>query len=110
MITIALILNIIVLTPFCFLILVNNSRIEKVLGSLTPARSILLAIYITILISSLLLVIFPNKTLIFGLLSMQIFYKLLATLTVRDFKNPVIISNVIIAIFHSIALYVSYQP
>ena len=107
MITIALILNIIVLMPFCFLILIDNYRIEKVLGRLTPARSILFAVYITILISSSLLLIFPDKKLIAGLLSMQIFYKLLAVFTVKDYTNPVIISNIAIAIFHIIALYFS---
>jgi hypothetical protein len=36
---------------------------------------------------------------------MQIVYKLLSPFTVKTFKNPVVISNIFIAIFHLVTIY-----
>jgi hypothetical protein len=36
---------------------------------------------------------------------MQIVYKLLSPFSVKTFKNPVVISNLLIAIFHSVTIY-----
>lgn len=105
MITASLIINIMVLIPVCYFILTNNFRMVKTMGEFTPARGILLSIYSTILLASILLLFFLDVKLTFGLLFMQIVYKLLSPLTVKTFKNPVVISNIFIAIFHLVTIY-----
>jgi hypothetical protein len=105
MMTVSLILNIVVLTAFCGAFLVFPSRIGKVLGPFTAGRGILLAIYLTILIASVLLLVFKIPILAFALFFMQISYKLICPFTVGTVKNPVVISNIAIAIFHSVTVY-----
>lgn len=105
MITASLILNIAVLIPVCYFMLTNNSRMVKTLGEFTPARGILLALYTTILLASLLLLFFLDAKLAFALFFMQIVYKLLSPFTVKTLKHPVVISNVFIAVFHIVTIY-----
>lgn len=105
MITASLILNIVVLIPVCYFMLTNNFRMVKTMGEFTPARGILLSMYTTILLASVLLLFLPDSKLAFALFFMQIVYKLLSPFTVKTFKNPVVISNIIIAIFHLITIY-----
>lgn len=105
MITASLILNIVVLIPICYFMLTNNFRMAKTLGEFTPARGILLSMYTTILLASVLLLLLPDTKLAFALFFMQIVYKLLSPLTVKTIKNPVVISNIFIAIFHIITIY-----
>ncbi len=100
MITASLILNIVVLTPVCYFMLTNNIRIVKTLGEFTPSRGILLAIYATILLASILLIFFADVKLAFALFFVQIVYKLLSPFTVKTLKHPFVISNIFIAIFH----------
>lgn len=104
MITASLILNIIILIPVCLALLANFEGMQKVAGSFTPARGILLAMYITILFASLVLLFFQYPTLVFALLFMQIIYKFLSPFTVRSIKNPIVISNLLIASFHLITV------
>jgi hypothetical protein len=105
MITASLILNIAVLIPVCYFMLTNNYRMVKTLGDFTPSRGILLAIYTTILLASILLIFFPDVKLAFALFFMQIVYKFLSPFTVKTLKNPVVISNIFIAIFHLVTIY-----
>jgi hypothetical protein len=105
MITASLILNIAVLIPVCYFMLTNNSRMVKTMGEFTPARGILLSMYLTILLSSIFLLCFLDVKLAFALFLMQIVYKLLSPFSVKTFKNPVVISNLLIAIFHSVTIY-----
>lgn len=105
MVTASLILNIVVLIPVCYFILTNNFRMDKTLGTFTAARGILLSIYTTILLASVLLLFFLDVKLAFSLFFMQIVYKLLSPFTVKTFKNPVVISNIFIAIFHLMTIY-----
>ncbi len=105
MITASLIINIVVLIPVCYFILTNNFRMVKTMGEFTPARGILLAIYTTILLASILLIFFTDVKLAFALFFMQIVYKLLSPFTVKTLKNPVVISNIFIAIFHLVTIY-----
>ena len=74
-------------------------------GIFTPARGILLAIYLTILIASTTLLYFTDLKLAFGLFIMQIMYKVLSPFTVKTIKNPIVISNLLIAAFHLITIY-----
>lgn len=105
MITASLILNIAVLIPVCYFMLTNNFRMVKTMGEFSPSRGILLAIYTTILLASILLIFFADVKLAFALFFMQIVYKLLSPFTVKTFKNPVVISNIFIAIFHLVTIY-----
>jgi hypothetical protein len=105
MITASLMLNIAVLIPVCYFMLTNNYRMVKTLGVFTPSQGILLAIYTTILLASILLLFIPDVKLAFALFFMQIVYKLLSPFTVKTFKNPVVISNIFIAIFHLVTIY-----
>ncbi len=105
MITASLILNIIVLIPVCYFLVTNNFRMVKTLGEFTPARGILLAIYTTILLASILLLWATDVKLAFALFFMQIVYKLLSPFAVKTIKNPVVISNIFIAIFHLVTVY-----
>jgi hypothetical protein len=75
------------------------------MGEFTPARGILLSMYLTILLASILLLFFLDTRLAFALFFMQIVYKLLSPFTVKTFKNPVVISNIFIAIFHLVTIY-----
>lgn len=106
MITASLILNIIVLIPVCIAFIGDFEKMQKSAGIFTPARGILLAMYITILLASALLLYFQQPTLAFALFIMQIVYKILSPITVRSIKNPIVISNIFIAIFHLITVYV----
>jgi hypothetical protein len=79
----------------------------KTLGEFNPARGILLAMYISILIGSIFLLIAPDKKFIIALLSIQILYKFLTPFTVQTIKHPFVISNILIALFHVLTLYIT---
>ncbi len=105
MLTLSLLLNILILIPICYLMLTNNVRMVETLGEFNPARGILLAIYITILIASIGLLIFPDTKFAIALLLMQIVYKLLTPVTVKTLKHPFVISNMLVAIVHIVTVY-----
>ena len=105
MITASLILNIAVLIPVCYFMLTNNFRMVKTMGEFTPSRGILLAIYTTILLASILLIFYTDVKLAFALFFMQIVYKLLSPFTVKTLKHPFVVSNIFIAIFHLVTIY-----
>ncbi|MEN9290998.1 MAG: hypothetical protein RLZZ357_841 [Bacteroidota bacterium] len=105
MLYLSLILNILVLIPICYLMLTNNFRMVKTLGEFNPARGILLAMYTTILIGSIYLLIFPDNKFVIALLLMQIVYKLLTPFTVKTVKHPFVISNILIAVVHLVTVY-----
>ena len=105
MITASLLLNIIVLIPVCIAFIGNFEKMQKTAGIFTPARGILLAMYITILVVSSVLLFFNQPKMAMTLFLMQIIYKFLSPFTVKTFKNPIVISNLFIAAFHSITVY-----
>ncbi len=105
MVTASLVLNIIVLIPVCIALLVNYRHMEFATGIFTPARGILLAMYLTILTASFALLFFTDLKLAFGLFVMQIIYKVLNPFTVKSIKNPIVICNVLIAAFHLVTVY-----
>ena len=105
MLLVSLILNILVLIPICYLMLTNNFRMVKTLGEFNPARGILLAIYATILLGSIYLLIFPDTKFAIALFIVQIGYKLLTPFTVKTIKHPFVISNILIAIVHVVTVY-----
>ena len=76
-------------------------------GEDAPARGILLSLYMTIaLASALLLVLFRFEegylAVVVGLLLVQITYKLTTPFTVGAIDHPVVVSNLLIAAFHSV--------
>ena len=105
MLTLSLLLNILILIPICYLMLTNNVRMVETLGEFNPARGILLAIYMTILIASIGLLIFTDTKFSIALLLMQIVYKLLTPFTVKTLKHPFVISNMLVAIVHIVTVY-----
>ncbi len=101
----SLVLNIIVLIPVCSGILLKANWAVDSYGIETPARGILLSIYLAILIFSALLLFKFDPHLVMALLSVQIIYKLLSPMMVGTLMNPVIISNIFIALFHSYSVW-----
>ena len=104
MATASLLLNIAVLVPVCLAILFGGRRMIAVFGMATPARSILLALYLTILAASLILLWLDRPEAIATLLVMQVAYKVLTPFTVGTLRHPVVASNLLIAAFHSATL------
>lgn len=98
---ISLIINILVLIPVCTGLLLKKNWTVDSYGIDTPARGILLSIYLAILIFSTVLLFKFDPKLVLALLTVQIIYKLLTPIMVGTIKNPVIISNIFIALVHS---------
>ena len=99
MITLSLLLNIAVLVPVCGGLLTNAKWAVDVYGDATPARGILLSVYIAIGSISLLLLVLHDPKPTAALLLVQVIYKVLTPLTVGRLTNPVVISNLCIATF-----------
>jgi hypothetical protein len=101
----SLALNILVLLPVCGSLIGQAAWTEAAFGPATPARGILLSIYLTILLASADLLIHPVVSLIAGLLAAQIIYKITTPITVGTLRNPVVVSNLAIAGFHGATLW-----
>jgi len=99
-----LLLNIAVLIPVCAGLITDAGWSQASYGGATPARGILLSVYISILIASFVLLVFREPGSVAALLSVQVLYKITTPLTVGTFHNPVVISNLGIAVFHTITL------
>lgn len=101
----SLILNILVLIPVCSGLFLKANWAAESYGIETPARGILLSIYLAILIFSAVLLFKFDPKMVMALLSVQIVYKLLSPIMVGTITNPVIISNIFIAVFHSYSVW-----
>ena len=82
----------VILFVFCMLRLFINTQI-------------LLAIYLTILIFSAVLLVKFDAKMVMALLMVQIVYKVLSPIMVGTLTNPVIISNLFIAAFHAVSVW-----
>lgn len=109
MITLSLLLNIAVLLPVCAGLMMGAGWTQAAYGGATPARGILLSIYLSIILASALLLISRDPRLVAVLLSMQIIYKWTTPFTVGTVKNPVVISNLGIAAFHVVTTLLIWQ-
>jgi hypothetical protein len=98
----SLLLNIVVLVPVCYGLATNAAWTIASYGIATPARAILLSVYVAILVGSVVLLREPR--LVAVLLGLQILYKLTTLLTVGTLNNPVVMSNLGIAAVHMITL------
>jgi hypothetical protein len=104
MIYISLIINVVVLIPVCIGLISDASWVEYGYGPASPARGVLLSIYGSILLVSLGLLINPLPILVAPLLLVQVLYKLTTPFTVGNFTNPVVISNILVALVHLVTL------
>lgn len=105
MIILSLLLNVGVLLPVCYGIATGAKWARESYGDASVARWILLSVYTSILLVSLGLLLYGEPSSVAALLLVQIIYKLLSPFAVRTVANPVIISNLIIAVFHSTTLF-----
>jgi hypothetical protein len=101
----SLALNIAVLVPVCYGIWSNAAWANSAYGAETAARGILLSVYAAILLCSVGLLFKPVAPMVAALLLVQIVYKVTTPFTVGTFANPVVISNLGIATFHSVTLW-----
>lgn len=101
----SLLLNIFVLAPVCASLFAKSNWIIDSFGEESPARGILLSIYLSILIFSIFLLLNFDLKLVLALLCIQIIYKIISAFMVENLANPVIISNIIIALFHSVSVW-----
>ncbi len=104
MIRVSLSVNIAVLIPVCTVLILNIRPLVDVWGPATPARGILLSMYLSILFLSVGLWLRRNPMLVAPLIAMQICYKLTTPITVGSLTNPVVISNIAIAVVHALTL------
>jgi hypothetical protein len=104
LLTVSLALNLVVLIPVCTGLMTRWARMTSVFGEWTPARGILLSIYLTIALASALLLAWPDPNKAAVLLGLQVVYKLTTPFTVGTVRNPVVISNLVIAAVHVVTL------
>lgn len=104
MILASLLVNVFVLVPVCYSLMTNQPWAVEMLGAFTPARDFFLSLWGTILVVSIGLLFKREPMLVAPLFLLQIIYKLTTPFTVGSFTNPVVISNVAIALFHLITL------
>jgi hypothetical protein len=98
-------LNIFVLVPVCLGLLNKADWALAAYGPESAARGILLSVYLAILVTSAGLLVKPIPAMVAALLLVQIIYKVTTPFTVGTFANPVVISNLAIAAFHSLTLW-----
>jgi hypothetical protein len=106
MIRISLGVNIAVLIPVCAVLMLNLTPFVDVWGPATPARGILLSMYVSILILSVGLWMQRNPKLVAPMLAMQICYKVTTPITVGTITNPVVICNLVVAFVHATTLWI----
>ena len=108
---ISLIINILIAGFFGVCLALNlNHRIIEVYGIDSTSRQILSCLYLTIALFSSwgLLVSTSTIFIVKVLFPFQICYKLLTFVIVRDKRNPIVVSNIIISVFLIIALQTCY--
>lgn len=111
-VVVSLVVNIAVLFPVCIGIMLDASWAGEFLGPRYPARDILVAVYLAILIGSCTLlaliacadhpsVRLLTKGAILGMLGIQVVYKLITTISVQaSVQNHVVATNLGITIIH----------
>ena len=105
MVAISLALNVSVLVPVAASLFLQLGWTEAAYGPKTPARGILLSIYLAILAISAVLLFVPRPELVLPLLVVQILYKVTTPVTVGSVRNPVVVSNLGIAAVHAATVW-----
>lgn len=106
MVVLSLALNVVVLLPVCAGVVCDAGWARACYGPDSPARRILLSVYLAIGVVSVGLLLVRRPVPAAALLLVQVTYKLTTPLTVGTFTNPVVASNLGIAAFHSLTLVV----
>jgi hypothetical protein len=109
MIIVSLVGNILCLVPVCSLIVSEVPGFIDAFGPALRARQILLAIYISIIVSSGLLLWLRDERMVATLLFVQIVYKVLSPLTVFSLTNPIVLFNLGFALLHSMTCCLIYK-
>jgi hypothetical protein len=104
MVVLSLLINVAVLLPVCAGLLTDASWTASTYGEGTPARAILLSIYLAIGLVSVLLLVHREPKAVAALLLVQVLYKVITPLTVGTLANMVVVSNLVIAGFHTATL------
>lgn len=107
--TIALLINIAVLIPVCSGLITNAAWATDAYGGSTAARNILLAVYMSIAVTSAVLLFTGDLRMIAALLLVQVMYKVMTPFTVGTIGHPVVVSNLSIAAFHSVTLVMIWR-
>lgn len=107
---VSLLLNVAVLVPVCAGLIFDRPWVAIAYGPKSAARGILLSIYLAIAVGSLALVFRGNADMAACLLSLQVLYKITTPISTRAPRNPVVVSNLAIALFHVVSLVTSYRP
>ena len=102
MIKASLLVNIVILVPVCISLIFFDPVAS--FGNHTPARGVLLSVYMSILLSSLLFLVYSDPKAVASLLFVQVVYKITTPFTV-GIENPVVITNLFVACVHTITLY-----
>ena len=109
MTTLSLLLNIAVLIPVCVGLISDAQWAREAYGDGTAARGILLSIYIAIGALSAMLLWIRDVRMVAALLLVQVIYKLTTPFTVGTIQNPVVVSNLLIAAFHTVTLLLIWR-
>ena len=104
MTTLSLLLNLAVLAPVCASLMLSAPWTVAAYGPPSPARGILLSVYLAIGLLSALLLLRPVPAAVAALLAMQVLYKITTPVTAGSISNPVVISNLLIAAVHAATL------
>jgi hypothetical protein len=100
LIYVSLLLNVCVLIPIVILMAIKSQIVDQTWGGFTAARGILMSIYLSILVVSMLLLFKPVPAFVAALLLVQVIYKITTPFTVGKFSHPVVISNLVISAVH----------
>ena len=106
MIYISLAPNLAVLIPVCGGLLAKAAWTDSAYGGPSAARQILLSVYLSIALMSVLLLIRPDPRMVATLLLVQVVYKLATLVLVGTLRNPVVLSNLGISLVHAVTLAV----
>ena len=109
MVVLSLLINVVVILPVCAGLLMDASWTASAYGEGTPARAILLSVYLAIGMVSVLLLVRLEPKAVAALLLVQVLYKVITPLTVGTLANPVVVSNLVIAGFHTATLICLWQ-
>lgn len=107
---VALWLNIALLVPVVAVLLFIPRLAIRLYGNQTPARGVVLALYLTLIAASVLFLVWPLEPGIITLLAVQISYKVLSAFTIRVLTNPLVIGNLLIAAIQTGLLVLHSMP
>lgn len=104
MIPASLVMNVVILVPVCAGLITEAGWVSAAYGTKSPARAILLSVYIAILLVSCALLFWKNPAAVASLFLVQILYKVITPIAVGSIAHPVVATNLFVAAFHTITL------